>query len=620
MEIKNINLIPEGDKPIIHASQFDENRSIRFDLKDGVDDYTLLSGLVITCNIKKVDGNIVTFDVENTESTYVVITLPLQATACAGPNIGEIVISYVSDEDNIILGTVNFILEVEKSPMLGGIESASDIHDLEEQIEVIVTQIIATDYYTKLEVNTLLADKADISDLPDMDNYYDKSSVDTLLNGKANVSDLDDYYNKTQVDNKLDQKADISDLPDMTDYYTKTAVDNLLSNKADITDLPDMSNYYTKTQIDNMFLDIMPVNTIIGAIASFDTLIVAPLVGLKTYIVATGGGGTPTTPIPIVGVSDVNVTRAGKNLADVEDATSITTQTILGTIELPAGNYTMSADCKNNGSITCFLSLRQGSTTKALITINANENTRKIVAFTLTEKATYSFVCSGSSVGYNFDVSDIQIEVGATVTDYEPYNPQSDTFTLPLGQTVYGGYVDWELGKLVATHAIVDMGSLTWSTGIAGSIPVYVVYNFTDAKAPSSNNDNPKLLCDIYTSVSRTNLTSASEEITLSTISALMIATAETYADATAFKNAMVGHKLVYELATPIEISLPTTMPQTIQGVQNWFADSGDIDISFKQDIQNYVDSKISALSANRTLSMVRPVTTEESKGDEDER
>lgn len=416
MEIKNLNLIPEGDKPVIHASQFDENRSVRFDLKDGTEDYTLLSGLVVTCNIKKVDGNIVTFAVENTESTYVVITLPLQATSCAGPNIGEIVISDESNEDSIIIGTINFILEVERSPMIGGIESKSDIHDLEEQIETIVTQVIATDYYTK-------------------------------------------------------------------------------------------------TQIDNMLLDIMPVNSVSGAVANFDTLIVAPLVSLKTYIVAQGGGGTPTIPIPITGFSSITLTCADEDMQIV------------------------------------------------------------------------------------------------------------DTFTLSLGQNVYGGYVDWKNGKLILTWSeLIDLGDLTWVTW--GGITNGYRADLPNMKKPTTNPERQTgFLCSNYPASTNISINDNMDDKSLLRYNGQLILKDSSISSVSDVASAVEGFKLIYELATPIEIDLTApTMPSTIQGVQNWFADSGDIDISFKQDIQNYVDSKISSVNANRTLSMIRPVNTEESKGDEDER
>lgn len=82
--------------------------------------------------------------------------------------------------------------------------------------------------YNRNEVDDLLADKADITEL---NNYYDKTETDTLLAAKADASDLDDYYTKTAADTLLAAKADVSDLDD---YYDKTEIDDLLADKADV--------------------------------------------------------------------------------------------------------------------------------------------------------------------------------------------------------------------------------------------------------------------------------------------------------------------------------------------------------------------------------------------------
>ena len=44
--------------------------------------------------------------------------------------------------------------------------------------------------YSKSESDALLADKADVSDLPDMNNYYNTTQVDLMLNEKADISDI----------------------------------------------------------------------------------------------------------------------------------------------------------------------------------------------------------------------------------------------------------------------------------------------------------------------------------------------------------------------------------------------------------------------------------------------
>jgi hypothetical protein len=47
--------------------------------------------------------------------------------------------------------------------------------------------------------------------------------------------------------------------------------------------------------------------------------------------------------------------------------------------------------------------------------------------------------------------------------------------------------------------------------------------------------------------------------------------------DATEFKTAMSGVQLVYELATPFTIQLPTTVVKSLRGMNNISVDSGDV-------------------------------------------
>lgn len=51
--------------------------------------------------------------------------------------------------------------------------------------------------YSKSETDVLLADKADVSDLPDMNNYYNTTQIDSMLNDKADISDIPTVGNGT---------------------------------------------------------------------------------------------------------------------------------------------------------------------------------------------------------------------------------------------------------------------------------------------------------------------------------------------------------------------------------------------------------------------------------------
>ena len=142
MEVINLNLIPNGAPPVVHASQYDERRTFRANLFDGAAVYTLDGTEVLECDVKKPDGNIVTVAVTNTSDSYVEIDTTLQMCACAGESLAELHITKGAQE----IGTLNFILAVERSPLENGIQSDSGIHNLQTQIaDAVADQYAAED-------------------------------------------------------------------------------------------------------------------------------------------------------------------------------------------------------------------------------------------------------------------------------------------------------------------------------------------------------------------------------------------------------------------------------------------------------------------------------------------
>jgi hypothetical protein len=73
--------------------------------------------------------------------------------------------------------------------------------------------------------------------------------------------------------------------------------------------------------------------------------------------------------------------------------------------------------------------------------------------------------------------------------------------------------------------------------------------------------------------------------------------------DPTAFKTAMNGVQLCYELATPQTYQLD---PQTIDlllGDNNVWTDCGSVEVTYKADVGLYIDKKLSS-NGTRSLSM----------------
>lgn len=204
MEVIKLNLIPNGASPVAHASQYDEGRSFRFDLFEGVEVYTLDGTEVLECDIKKPDGNIVTVAVTNTSDSYIEVETTLQMCACAGNSFGEIKITKGAK----VIGTLNFILAVERSPLEGGIESDSGIHNLQEQIgEAVAEQYSGEDVIfdstptaghgvgfavTSEGVKTELDKKADTDDLAPVATSGDYNDLYNLPTIPENLPDLGD--------------------------------------------------------------------------------------------------------------------------------------------------------------------------------------------------------------------------------------------------------------------------------------------------------------------------------------------------------------------------------------------------------------------------------------------
>lgn len=204
MEVIKLNLIPNGASPVAHASQYDEGRRFRCDLFEGAEVYTLDGTEVLECDIKKPDGNIVTVAVTNTSDSYIVVETTLQMCACAGNSFGEIKIT----KDAKVIGTLNFILAVERSPLEGGIESDSGIHNLQEQIgEAVAEQYSGEDVIfdstptaghgvgfavTSEGVKTELDKKANTDDLAAVATSGDYNDLDNLPTIPENLQDLGD--------------------------------------------------------------------------------------------------------------------------------------------------------------------------------------------------------------------------------------------------------------------------------------------------------------------------------------------------------------------------------------------------------------------------------------------
>lgn len=194
-------ITPKGEKPVLHFSQFDnENVFTVTVLADDGESAAVLTGLDIEFRIRKTDSHVVTIAPESVSDNVITFKTTEQMCACCGQNIASVVLM----KDDMIISTLDILVDIQRDILSGGLTSESDIRNLTSQIEQIVPEVIGDDYYNKQEIDDLLAEHTF-----DPSNYYNKSDVDGLLDDKA---DADDVYTKTETDNLLADKADSDDV------------------------------------------------------------------------------------------------------------------------------------------------------------------------------------------------------------------------------------------------------------------------------------------------------------------------------------------------------------------------------------------------------------------------
>ena len=145
----DVNMVPGGPMSVWHSSQYDELRKLRVNLYNGKSLQYLGSGVTVSLSVRKTDGNIIESSDPDvikivTENPwgegsapwrFIEINTTQQMTACVGKNVCEIVVYQTVSGETSRVGSANFILEVERDPLAGGIQSDSEIDDLQTMVE-----------------------------------------------------------------------------------------------------------------------------------------------------------------------------------------------------------------------------------------------------------------------------------------------------------------------------------------------------------------------------------------------------------------------------------------------------------------------------------------------------
>lgn len=203
---------------------------------------------------------------------------------------------------------------------------------------------------------------------------------------------------------------------------------------------------------------------------------------------------------------------------------------------------------------------------------------------------------SGNGGANEISYSEIQLEVGSTATAFEPYenicpitgltglsvyvSPTQDqqdatTYTSdwasPAG-TVYAGTVDLATGVLTVTKKGIDMGSVDWAkssatSSVGGSVFSFPIGNIGDGMAPRVRYADNTMLSSMFSTApaSRWFVSQMLDNEMFSNELAIFVS-ASGYTDEQAFKEAVTGATLVYELATPVTYQLTPQEVSVLEG------------------------------------------------------
>ncbi len=368
----------------------------------------------------------------------------------------------------------------------------------------------------------------------------------------------------------------------VTENGTYTAPSGTAYNEVEV-DVPLPENAYLLKDIPNT-----PT-----AIATFSDGSDLPMPKLEVGIepVQEGSGDpSPENVRPISGWDEVNVTRTGKNLLDIssivigegvsstgafQNASNDYARTVFIRVK-PNTTYYYSnlgnvvgwfgkhgAEYSSNDVNTFTQSIGAGGTSSASFTTSATTN---YVVFTLLSNSTQA-----------------QFEEGSEPTTYEPYN--GHTYTIDLDGTRYGGKVDLVSGVMTVDRGYADLGTLswTWVNNNAWRVIDNTIKRYGGSVVPN-------ILCSEYKAVSGADIYNGvvTQGVCLGNgyytgDNSGIVVRDDVNLPSSANPNTVLnGVQLVYELATPLTIQLPTTVVKSLRGVNNISADSGDVlDLSY---------------------------------------
>ena len=367
--------------------------------------------------------------------------------------------------------------------------------------------------------------------------------------------------------------------------------------------------------------ELLPQDTVSGAIANFpDGSDGYPVVELIANIEPkqTGSGDpAPDNVRAISGFTGMRISKNGKNFFDnalfpktitdtnyyaqFQSNVGIDNPLYMPEIRIiPGIPYTLSFD------ITCSvepfnvsIGIGDGRYLRDLTTKSNQASGRVFVTFTLTAEiaAQYGNILSlrmprfGTQTTFTATISNIQVEIGSSNTDYEPYAaPEVKTISFGEVGTVYLGSLNVTTGVLTVIGLMITLPSEGWTyytTGGKNTFNMIIAgaaygesgycerYKFQNVSYISAQPDKSFYFYKVTDSVTRISICD------------------NDYSNASTFGEAVSGTKLVYTLKTPATYQLTPEEVKTLLGVNNIYSDTGNVSVTYRADVDLYIAKKI---------------------------
>lgn len=383
------------------------------------------------------------------------------------------------------------------------------------------------------------------------------------------------------------------------------------------------SSQTTTWSSENIISQLCPPFEVSGSIVTCQPVVGSRLNVLTQIEPIQEGTGDPSPENirPIHGWDAVNIIqRSGKNLFS-NNFTDYTKpfDYYVKKIKVPNGTYTVSIIPKGE-VITGFTVAiadsgdRYADFQNFYVILTAAGETKSIIR---TVKNNQLVLCiylnSAGQAEFDelFNTYEIQLEYGSSPTAYQPYC--GETFTIPLGNTMYDGTLDVAAGLLTVTHKGVNfIGDETWIL-YPGDIAKYGICFYTTDLSDSAYGAQLSR-CSHFTNINDAWNTSNKDRIGIYSDNKTAVAkyfrppnanvsTVDQFKAWLSSQNAAgTPVTLVYKLAEPITIHLTPTEIYALSGVNTIYADTGNVTVSGYSDPKNIINTladRIVALEQN---------------------